>query len=641
MGIAACLMGLFTLSVACDDDDKLPGEEEQPAEEIEAVEMEPLPTTDQLTVKLDHGAYVMKGDYSGVGKAIIDRLPSQTSSWEDSQQTMIVHDNQIFSMSDEDYAHIIDLLVKGGSFIYCEPTEKNSQALFLTLGLAIQQQYNDGEFEGDYDSDVFSTLDMLSRLMDEGLNFDEESNASTEPIFDVLVIQDYDFYIVEHLQAQKTPDVTVTKKDEQGNTLEEVFKEDVISPLTDYQYGLQADMLAEWLNEGQDALLRSMEKEKERKFLRSTLRGATEDLQEIADCQKVTRTWMAYDIMHQTFSLPIKMTFSIWSVYAPLEECDYYLIHQRFASDNSKLECGPDHKRTWVYQYGRFGQAADRYKPYYGAWMDLIMIQNEFNGGGAELYLSSPLNAGGSTEYTESIGFELSAGLSYGDGASISGSFSMNASWTTSIPDLKMTHAKNGDSPSWTYEAGNRPTTQAFPAAHTLASDILITDCEVGQCVVWKKPAKANSTETFSFTHKSIVRTAQMSIWQIGIFWSEPEYYTHGDLTNNDWYTMTIPLNAPPRSSQDWEMLCEPYSNELQTFLEKNYGNYWQPYFSIAVPNAEDRTMIDERIAAFENVLSNSKRKFELAGFKGQEFTFQWKLEGTSEIYHTFKMTID
>ena len=104
---------------------------------------------------------------------------------------------------------------------------------------------------------------------------------------------------------------------------------------------------------------------------------------------------------------------------------------------------------------------------------------------------------------------------------------------------------------------------------------------------------------------------------------------------------MTIPLNAPPRSSQDWEMLCEPYSNELQTFLEKNYGNYWQPYFSIAVPNAEDRTMINERIAAFENVLSNSKRKFELAGFKGQEFTFQWKLEGTSEIYHTFKMTID
>ena len=138
---SAVLMGIAMLMTACvakDDNVAAAGDPDT----IEDFDMpEQAPTTDALAVPIDGTTYVFDGNYSGEGKALVDRVKdrvtwlaeSETTPPNESVENIILHNSQVGHLSNGELASIIMVMSKGGSIVVADPTIEKLEKLVKDL----------------------------------------------------------------------------------------------------------------------------------------------------------------------------------------------------------------------------------------------------------------------------------------------------------------------------------------------------------------------------------------------------------------------------------------------------------------------------------------------------------------------------
>ena len=72
---------------------------------------------------------------------MIRRITNITDRIDDTVETIIIHDSNIPTLTDQDYRDVITLVLHGGCVAYCSPTQGNADMFFRNLQ-RIGEQYN-------------------------------------------------------------------------------------------------------------------------------------------------------------------------------------------------------------------------------------------------------------------------------------------------------------------------------------------------------------------------------------------------------------------------------------------------------------------------------------------------------------------
>ena len=138
-----------------------------------------------------------------------------------------------------------------------------------------------------------------------------------------------------------------------------------------------------------------------------------------------------------------------------------------------------------------------------------------------------------------------------------------------------------------------------------------------------------SASGTYSFTTDTYVRLQTLA-YTVGFFKTNPYYNTK---TGNS--KQTFQLAPPPRYVQEWIMSYTPYSNDVQTTLEKQFPKYWTLAFDLPVVSINDRTMIDNRINTLINLLNNNRSV--LYDKSINKLNISWKLLNSPDVYHSYE----
>ena len=666
---------LALMGTACSEDKVRPELEEN----YNIVEREVI-TEDILTVTSSLPAYVAPYNYTGFGKALVDRLGNRVASVDEDNMTnistVVIHSSQIPDMDDEQMSVLIAQLLMGKNVVLVEPT-LDSFSEFCDLITSIYVLISSTE-EGQ---EMFEALDVVPGIRQTFEAFYEISNepdkindmfitnTDSDGVFaEALAIRGCDFHLVESLDAISVTESVTKEVDQETGKVTVIENDTAMQPaeteITPYTYGTFADMLVGWVNEQKD-YIEQIATLKQRSMNQLNSRAETQkfSLDEICTAQKVEYTTYGRAPITNT-RLPITVSFEICSVYREKDNADYYCIYKKITSYNQLLNCGPTDAKSWN-TYPDFGGYIPIGKgPFtvdiwvdakcYGPYMtgivsqsichtdsedfiesgDGMVIMPEYNKikpvDGVQVVDYSPKNSIGSVDKTSGFSYGFDGGLYFASepSANLGFSISYDASTTQTIENLEIVASTADGGVKWNYNGNGLPVGKAgIPPSHTFAPDIMTRECQVDQSWIWKIP---NPSGSYRIYDKTEVHTALHYILNLVVYTCDHYYWSYNPTIRS------FRMAPPPRCEQRWMMDVAPYSEKLNTMLATTHATYWKAddhEFKMADTTDDSRISIEQFVADFKKDLENKKRTWKSRGFNGNyTFTF-YKVDDPDAVY--------
>ena len=666
---------LALMGTACSENKVHPELEEN----YNIVEREVI-TEDLLTVTSSLPAYVAPYNYTGFGKALVDRLGNRVASVDEDNMTdiatVVIHSSQIPDMDDEQMSVLIAQLLMGKNVVLVEPT-LDSFSEFCDLITSIYVLISSTE-EGQ---EMFEALDVVPGIRQTFEAFYEISNepdkindmfitnTDSDGVFaEALAIRGCDFHLVESLDAISVTESVTKEVDQETGKVTVIENDTAMQPaeteITPYTYGTFADMLVGWVNEQKDYIEQiAALKQKSMNQLNSRAEAQKFSLDDICTAQKVEYTTYGRAPITNT-RLPITVSFEICSVYREKDNADYYCIYKKITSYNQLLNCGPTDAKSWN-TYPDFGGYIPIGKgPFtvdiwvdakcYGPYMTDIVSQSichtdsedfiESGDGmvimpnyneikpvdGVQVVNYSPKNSIGSVDKTSGFSYGFDGGLYFASepSANLGFSISYDASTTQTIENLEIVASTADGGVKWNYNGNGLPVGKAgIPPSHTFAPDIMTRECQVDQSWIWKIP---NPSGSYRIYDKTEVHTALHYILNLVVYTCDHYYWNYNPTIRS------FRMAPPPRCEQRWMMDVAPYSEKLNTMLATTHATYWKAddhEFKMADTTDDSRISIEQFVADFKKDLENKKRTWKSRGFNGNyTFTF-YKVDDPDAVY--------
>ena len=590
------------------------------------------PKQDALTVNVSSKTFIFNADYSSTAAALIKRLKNIADRIDETVESVVINDNCIPSLTEQDYSDIMSVILRGGSIVYCSPTQDNADKLFRNLkrvgSLLELSSIIESTEEG------IAAFDNIMRINEgtDGVMIPPSLKMSTTNgvLCDIYAFKGRDTYIVDNLDESKVVE-TLTIGDEEDNDgapVRENLQIQANDINDDYLTGLHADGLAKWIDKENNIFTKFNQMIRGHALLRSAMKAnevEAIELDNIAAASTVDYSFTAYGAYK---TAPVTLTYEIWPVNNTTGT-DYYLIHQHLLIENSKLGIGPKESMKWDGHLAT--QYYGKYKAAYHAYM--AGITNE-----ASLLLDkskyftdhvSPTNEIGSSSFSESGSWTLTQSFV---SLSLSGAVSMSKSYSYTVDDLNFYYENNKNGRlHWDYSQTSQPhlTASNTYASHSEPKKIQISDLDLDYCWIWRVP---NADKQYSF--RGIVTATLEGAWM-----KHKTFYKVGykQFINKD--SIQIALPQPPRFQQQWQMSLVPYNDSAFNHMEKFLDGYFVAKKNLNTITKDDTVNINRWIKTVGTVINNNPRTVKEA-YKNQKsvsFELIWKDLTTKLDYDTLK----
>lgn len=440
-------------------------------------------------------------------------------------------------------------------------------------------------------------------------------------------------------------------------------------PDNDYEWGLKADAVADWLNrQGKDdAETRSGLSDFRHAVTRAEGSTAINDLMDAQTKEFVFDYLFPYPYKNRVYIFPaaIKVQYTVYSAYNFGDNVEYYQVRQNITVMNDKIFFNHGNDAQWISRADDGDWVNAR-----GDWMKSIDTKMWLEGSGTKSILSaSPLNengsssgsstTGGATATTEgwSVSKGLSAGISFGY-MTLAGNISFNIarttdhsttneiSWNTttnwSTMDLTTTFTQDNDANgtvTWKH-LGNTPKT-GDDAVKSKQKPLLTGTCVTDEQALWKID---NPSGTYTLK-------ANLNVTSEMIKAHKKTSYVHF-VTQTNPHDISFELNAPNRFKAQWNNVIYDYgsvtgdiqlTHYLDEYIEKAYGYNsavfcWAGLFVSTEATADGSDNARAVFQTFKNSITGMKVQLYQKGFRGQ-LVFGLKRDGVSAL--TDKIVLD
>lgn len=615
--------GLNGLTSCTDDDSPAP----QP--EPEYVNPDPQPTTDQMEVMIEGVTYVMDGSYTGVAKALVNRVTTPAPSIDaDNVQNIIIHADQVAQLTNAQVAAIIRCQERGGSLFIADPTVKAQMLLMLGI-YDVSTGYLDTESS---DADLLTGVDYtkLSMLLNNAVIVHNQLLANTnflntlneEPCKNAL------------LSGLKGNGVYLSKHD--VDEYEEAY------PMNDWLYGLKADEAARWMNETTPVSTTSES-------------NSEEDIKRLAQSidYRIEKTANA-DWWHTNgwrYVRPqIVLDRHIWTGYSFGKGVEYYCVEESATARNQTLACGPAKDDWWWAVNENWVAWKDLNKKYdveegiYGPFMKRFAIKNEMSTEKGTIRQEgyNPKNSGGSTTYSKGISYSLGADVgisSAGPALNVSGGIEWSDSRSRTVDDLTLTASSADNKVEWDWDANTQiPDSHwgMLSSYHDMANSILTTELVIPLAYVLAVEKREGA---WAKIHSTINYEADMLTYSQGFYKTTAYYMAFGNSFKD---TQTI--CPPPHYKQYWSLQIDAdgisgdqrdkikarLKSHLSAYVFDDYLFFTQkPYHSEQDDKGDEiRNYLKCAIDAFErnpqtrDIINTACKDFGIAS--GKQLRFVW-----------------
>lgn len=625
------------------------------------------PQNDVMHVTCGLKSYVFPGSYEGVQEAIVNRLTNQVSECNNDAQVIVLDGNKMASLTADEASNILKAYLNNAALIMMRPSHEQWEAFSTAMRTAAlgldETNYQDNQnFEYAYTviAHLYEEFELLGDV------FELEQETAKLP-FNAIGICGMD---VVHMDKTIPQDLALEFEltDENGEVIVEHFEPNEMQ-LSEYEKGLQAELLIKWVNTKVQGLEDNLMEREE--AARSLSRAAdTPSLQELTGGQ--TDTQIGYFQVYPEFGCDFTIDRRVWSCYSPDEDADYFMVNQKVYLFASKLNCGPDNsKKEWRFIKKEelkkwYGQSSRSYY-IYGPYISEVKTENFFTDGkeskatkkkdkkdtftklsGVEVIDWSPQNSS-TGDVQQPVGLDVSINakkafnvISTGPKPnSLSGvvSIKLHGSWGTTVPKFSTQVVAADGTATWTHKSpqvkyDRIPTINGnYEYNHGIAAESQKTDQIYSHSWIFrvKNPTRASYAMMQKIELKGQFITYDSGI-SSGIGSPRPSVITNAAYGSNK-----ISLNkamtviAPPRATQEWDIYGEVTQNdskysdtEFDRFMEEDllrrFGSYGYGQLIIDTSTADDLTKVDycwdEFIAALNNNLSYFKSKHMYGKYK-------------------------
>ncbi|MBQ0130471.1 MAG: hypothetical protein KBT57_11660 [bacterium] len=549
---------------------------------------------------------------------VSDRFTNQVNQLEsDNTDVVIITPNEFSSLTDSQWTEIRELLLNDGAVVFLSPTDQDLKD-FSETAVNSWDVFGNGDFSY---FDIISRLEYLGDMSPDDSKADARYRAIGFCSNNILILPDYQGVVSTNCKS-----ITLNTE-----TLEVI--DSTYFPLTGetVEYSVKDDLddIVDWTNQSV-------------KEARSQANGKYMDINNMG-----TNLTLSFNYTFNSDNLPVDdpgeklkdratreikhdIICRVWSVYDLNNKKDIYLINQQLLFQGSKLNPEPTDESKWL------PDARNRYR-YYGPFLEYIACKTRFSDSNCQISDIKPSNPIGNTTYTSGQMWTLTGGLtvSQAPGVNIGGSFSLNNTVTTTIPDLEMTLNFERDNVRYKYAANSKIWPEGhFAGPHDTAKKGLHSDLNFCQSWICSVTPQDYSRYSLYFTYSDCILYLYS---KDGFFEAIDAYRGCG----NEWRDFPRDLPAPQRAIQEWRMFCNeaPYGSHLQQFLTDCYEKYfYNSPFQIADKAAGCRDAINLFIKDFEGRLRNDIDLWKNNEFFGT-YHFTWQIGDNT--YHTTEFTVN
>lgn len=645
----AAMLAIPVFFGSCQDDDDISNE---PNIVIETID-DSISSNDELKVKTSLKTYVYNYEYGKTGGAFVNRITYRASTPDSTVQTIVLHDGNVSSLTNDDYKDIVNHIAHGGNTIVFEPTAKGLDSFVRNLRSTGLAMLNAGQLQYTEDGYTACRRIYLLKENEDGLLLPPSMNGNdtNNILCEAIALRGGDTYVVNDLDEENSQKVTVWDEemnvesatddgDREGITDEELANKtpsnettEVVSEgPTPYLYGKHADALATWIDTKTDR--NELMAKGHRLLSRASANGGYPSLGDLVDAYT---TSIQFTAKAGWKSEVVRVNYQIWSVNNKYGS-DFYIINQEISLPNSQLQCGPAEAKEWCkWKVGdAFNETDISMYGAYWAYFNSVKVEPEFQGSTATISNVSPQNdMSGSTSYTSGINWSLTGAFI---SPNISSGFSISKSKSYSIPDIKKEYQLKGINPSWTYSATSHPqawfVTSWFSYVgykHDQAKEIYRSDFTLGHTWIWEVK---NASKQYSMKCKVNVLLEGLAV---GVNTKKKvDVYRRKVFENEKIHNITLP--QPPRFEQKWTMDMSPYNKTAFKDLTESFPGSWVETFPLYTTSKDDRTCIEAHIQTLIKNLETNPRKVKNAGITS-DFTLIWKELNDTKDYkkYTYK----
>jgi len=619
------------------------------------------PTDDQLAVLIngDMPAAVLSSfDDKSVGAALVRRM-SETSATVTDDTKLVLLKGSDNKLSDKELSKLGQLYNRGGYVAIEKPTVAEAIAFALALALVSMDEFQVDlaksivvEGKDEYLARRQQTDSPLARkLQSRVYNAAAATRAAdmNDVVAEVFVISANGYFVQAPYENQVC---SSNQTDEEGNESEptHVVHE---ANYSQYQSGLMADAVAEWLNS------QNSDDEPADGQSQALTRSAGDAINSLMNCAdeftyNCSLPWV--NASHYLFNNPNRVTerYLIWGAHNFKTNTDYYYVEQkttlrmggRGKYDNTCIYWGPEPTRTWYDATNFKGSSGQVYDNYYGSWLHKYETSINITGIGGQIQLEEALPYTDNTEGSKSIAigtFEsttdvvgVMGGVSIGEQPSIdiggyyeygvSRGTNFTLSTTSTKKEFPVTKNTEGTKVTWTYEAPDYLEPHYYydkGDCHSECPDILCNDANTQNSICWsvKNPV---GNYTLNLTSHRKTRCLVMN----------KKYHTNWNAWSDKSYTHR--LTEPNRALQNWYMDIsvdetegQPAYNIKGTLIDNIQRSFPKTYtneFTIADKSATSTDMIESIVNAQAKVFNSQKRTLEehAKSLYIKKFTIRW-----------------
>ena len=452
-------------------------------------------------------------------------------------------------------------------------------------------------------------------------------------------------------------------------------KTKIEQPDNDYEWGLKADAVADWLNrQDDDAVQRRAGLKRLARAVTSS--GGSPDISDLMSAQTKEFVfdykfpWNCDTITSTAYSA-IKVQYRAYSAYDFYNDTEYYQVMQNITVMNDKIHSELNGGYWWPRKNdGDYNCAR-------GAWMKSITTKMWLEGNGSKSIVSAaPINENGTSSGSSSSGTSItttsgsSDGISFGVSGGISG---FNPTFSVS----------SGYSHTWSYSESNG---QSWNTSTNWSTRDLTTNCVQSTgadgTVTWTHSGNvprdgydATRSENVKLLLKSTCITDENVLWMIehpsGSYTLKANFNVVSEICKikgSKWQTdaafvakdnpheISFELWAPDRFKAVWNNTVYDYGNAtgdptlasiLDNFLMSHYGRdpqsgifCWSGYFTSTEATANGSENARAVFQTFKNSIRGMKIELYQKGFRGK-LVFGLKRNETTSLIDRITLDLD